>query len=77
MRAKEPEPHPSAEIESLEPLFSIAEVAARFRTGREQVHRWVRNHDLVAIRVGRLVRISAEALAEFELKHTTSTRSKR
>ena len=51
--------------------FTIKEVAERLKTGREQVHRWIRTGRLrPAVRVGRLIRISADALAEFEARHT-------
>ncbi len=55
----------------LSPYSTVAEVAERYRTGREQVHRWIRTGRLrPVVRVGRLVRISADALAEFEAQHT-------
>lgn len=51
--------------------FTPEEVAERYHTGREQVHRWIRTGRLrPVVRVGRLVRISADALAEFEAQHT-------
>ncbi len=49
--------------------YTVGQVAARFQTGREQVHRWIRSGKLRCIRVGKLVRISAEALAESEEAH--------
>ncbi len=51
--------------------LTVAQVADRYQTGREQVHRWIRSGDLSPIiRVGRLVRVTQEALDAFERRHT-------
>lgn len=76
MRGKAPKPAPpspeNATLEPLEPLYTVADVAAHFRTGREQVHRWIRSGDLGARRIGKLVRIAPADLADFEERHRTA-----
>ncbi|HZO92480.1 MAG TPA: helix-turn-helix domain-containing protein [Candidatus Baltobacteraceae bacterium] len=54
-------------------LLTVADVARRYRTGREQVHRWIRRGQLSGvIRIGKLVRIPQTSLAEFEARHTSA-----
>ena len=48
---------------------TIADVAARYGTGREQVHRWIRRGELPALRVGKLVRVALADLDDFERRH--------
>lgn len=48
---------------------TIANVAARYGTGREQIHRWIRRGELPAIRVGKLVRVAVADLDAFEARH--------
>lgn len=58
-----------------EQLLTVRDVARRHRTGREQVHRWIRAGELQpVIRIGRLIRITPDALADFERRHTTGIR---
>ena len=80
MRAKASTPSSidsAVESAPLETLYTVADVAARFQTGREEIHRWIRSGHLTAFRIGKFVRIRADALAEFEHRQLTSTRSKR
>ena len=58
---------------NLASYFKVGALAERFDTDREQIHRWIRTGELgPVIRVGRLIRVSPAALAEFERKHTVS-----
>jgi excisionase family DNA binding protein len=72
MRGKAPKPAPpsleTAALEPLEPLYTVADVAAHFRTALERVHRWIRSGKLGARRIGKLVRIAPADLADFALK---------
>ena len=63
--------------DSADTLLTVAQVAARYQTGREEVHRWIRDLELDAFRVGKLVRVRRDALAEFEKRKSTLGRSKR
>ena len=64
----------SLSVAPLEPYYTVAEIAAHFKTGREQVHRWIRAGTLEAERIGKLVRISPQALADFERRHRVPVR---
>ncbi|HZO93117.1 MAG TPA: helix-turn-helix domain-containing protein [Candidatus Baltobacteraceae bacterium] len=52
----------------------MAEIAAHFKTGRQQVHRWIRAGALEVERIGKLVRVSPDALADFERRHRVPVR---
>jgi excisionase family DNA binding protein len=39
-------------------LFTVDEIATKAKTSPRQVRRWLKNHELIAHRFGRLVRIS-------------------
>jgi excisionase family DNA binding protein len=65
----EARPYPAAPV--LEPTYTVAEIAAYFKTGREEVHRWIRANQLRAIRHGKLVRVRAVDLTEFTTTHLT------
>ncbi len=66
------EAHPYPEAPVLEPTYTVAEIATHFKTGREEVHRWIRAGDLVAIRSGKFVRVRAVDLDEFTNRHLTA-----
>ena len=57
-----------------EQLLTVAQIAAHFQTGREEVHRWIRTGKLEAFRSGKLVRVRPQAVAEFTQRHLTATR---
>ena len=50
-------------------LFTIAQVAERLCVAPRTVHRWIRNDDLIAHRVGRVVRIAECDLRAFLAAH--------
>ena len=52
-------------------LMTVAEVAAALRFSRAHVYELVRSGQLTAIRQGRAVRVSADALAEWQAIHRT------
>jgi excisionase family DNA binding protein len=52
-------------------LMTVAEVAAALRFSRAHVYELVRSGQLTAIRQGRAVRVSADALAEWQGTHRT------
>jgi len=65
---------PSPSLAPLEPYYTVAEIAAHFKTGRQQVHRWIRAGALEVERIGKLVRVSPDALADFERRHRVPVR---
>jgi excisionase family DNA binding protein len=77
MSAKAPTPSSLESAPALEPYYTIAEIAAHYKTGREQVHRWIRAGDLRAERIGRLVRVRPKWLMEFHRRHVTPVRAER
>lgn len=51
---------------ALEPHFSVEEVAARYRVCDRTVRNWVARRAMRAVIIGRLIRIPASALKEFD-----------
>jgi excisionase family DNA binding protein len=46
-------------------LYTVDEVAVRFKVTRQTVYNWIKAGQLAAIKVGRSVRIEASALDRF------------
>ena len=78
MRGKAPKRPPSSpeRIGELPVTYTVAQVATRHQTGREQGHRWIRAGDLAAVQVARLIRVTPESLADFERRHLTDARGR-
>ena len=54
-----------------EQLLTVAQIAAHFQTGREEVHRWIRTGKLEAFRSGKLIRVRPQAVVDFTRRHLT------
>lgn len=63
-----------APIQPLPAIMTTAEIAALFRCPIETVERYVHNHELVAIQIGRERRFRAEDVLEFIAKRPANTR---
>jgi excisionase family DNA binding protein len=50
-------------------FFTVTEVASRYRVKPRTVRDWIKRGRIVAMRTGRLIRISSDALAAFEKNH--------
>ena len=62
----EPSPAPPTPVAStVRVLLSVEEAAERLSISRTRVYALIKAGDLVSVRVGRLRRVPAEALAEF------------
>ena len=48
--------------------YTVAEVADRYRVRPRTVRCWIKRGELVALKPGRLLRISDRALSDFEKK---------
>ena len=55
----------------MEKFYSCEEIAERYSVNVVTVWRWIRKHDLPAVKIGNTYRITAEDLAAFEAKHRT------
>ena len=53
----------------LETLYEVQEVAERYKTTKDRVWEWIRNHKLNAIKVGKKDLVPETALVEFEEKN--------
>lgn len=55
----------------MEKFYSCEQVAERYGVHTVTVWRWIRKHELPAVKIGNQYRITAEDLANFERKHRT------
>jgi len=65
---------PNAPLQPQTAFLTVGEVAARYLTGRQRSHRGIRKGNAV-VRVGRLVRVCANSLADFEKRHPVTGRN--
>lgn len=56
----------------MEKFFSCKEIAERYAVKITTVWKWIRRGDLPAVKAGRLYRIRADDLDEFERKNRTA-----
>ena len=56
--------------------LKVAEVQADLRCGRNQVYELIRTKQLRALRIGRAIRITPEALAEFKAGREAAGRAR-